>query len=296
MRAPLAHALAFAWVLAVPGAFAQPPVSEWVMLEIEPFADLVEPLKGPIQTHVTARASCLLVDQTRNVPIAYRVASAPSWATALVSPSTDAADVGACEGGYVTRTATLTVTASDQAPAFTPSAIVVEATAGPADRAETATASVDLSAKYFPVIDVQLAESIATVAPGESHTFVVKVSNFGNADTRVEATIVDASPGLTVTPPGAVVLQSKQAGGNQISADLAFVVRTDPEGGFVNRVGLINARIVGAYATDDAQGSEESTVSFLVTTRTGGEKARDLPLSPLLPLVALVAALAFRRR
>lgn len=295
MRAPLAHALVLAWVLAVPGASAQPPVSEWVTLEIEPFADLVEPLKGPIQTPVTVRASCLLVDQNRNVPIAYRVASAPPWANALVSPSVDAADVGACEGGYVTRAATLTVTASDQAPAFTPSPIVVEATAGPADRAETAAASAALSAKYFPVIDVQLAESIATVAPGESHTFVVKVSNFGNANTRVVTTILDVTPGLTVTPPEAVVLQSKQAGGNEISADIAFVVRTDPEGGFVNRVGLINARIVAAYATDDTQGSDESSVSFLVTTRTGGEKTRDLPLSPLLPLVASFLALAWRR-
>lgn len=296
-----ARTLAFAFVLALaPGpALAQPPASDWVTLEIEPFADPVDPLKGPTDTTMTVRASCLLVDQTRTILIAYRVTKQPTWAAVLVSPAIDGAPVESCEAGYVTRTGTLTVTASDQAPAFLPTQIEIEAVAGPPDRAQRAVESVGLSAKYFPVMDVQLAESIATVAPGKSHTFVVKVSNFGNAATRIESTILSADEGLTVQPPAPIILESKQAGGSRVSEDIHFVVSTREESGLVNRVGAITARIVGSYATDDSQGSDESSVSFLVTSRTGGEKSPDpslLPFPTALVLVAVAIALFARRR
>ncbi|HVM44503.1 MAG TPA: hypothetical protein VM582_01105 [Candidatus Thermoplasmatota archaeon] len=284
--------------LLAPLALGQPEVVDWLSVTIAPFEAPVRPLQQPVTAQVTTRASCLLADQGAGgqVQVQHAVKEKPAWATVLVSPATDVASVQGCSEGYLTFQATLTVTATDQAPAFAAAPIVVEATAGPADRQQVETAQVNLSAAYFAILDVQVSDPQIVMRPGSTHDAVVKVSNFGNGDTRVETLLVDAGEGLSVQLPPPVTLGSRQRGSADTSADLVVRILAADAAGVVNRVGVVNLRLTGSYATDPSEGVDDSAVSLLVSVRSlGGEGAQKLPGAPLGALVALAFASAARR-
>lgn len=293
-------------VLAVlaPVAAAQTDAVDWIQAEIAPFEDEVVPLQAPIATTMTTRVSCALAEAvSQSVLVSYVVAQKPDWATVVVSPATDAAPVGDCSGGYAApREARLTVTANDQAPAFVPSEIVVEVHAGVGPREQVDAASVALSAGYFAILDTQLGEPQAVIPPGGAHDFHIRVTNFGNGPTRLEPLLLNASPGLEIGLPPVTILGSKQQGASDVSADLPLRVGAIDESGSVNRVGFVNLHLVASYATDPSEGADESTVSVLVTVRSGAEResGSTLPLPgagalALLGGAALVAALRGRR-
>lgn len=289
-----------ALLLLAPVAAAQPEVIDWVTASVAPFETPIPPLQGAASTRVDVSASCLLADPAGQVTVAYAVVDRPSWATVVVSPSTDAKNVQSCEEGRLAFEGTLVVTVTDQAPAFAPATIALEVTAGGGGREERAQASVDVSSDYYAILDVQLAAPQAVIRPGGHHDFVVRVSNFGNGATRVEPTLTRADEPLQVSLPSTITLGSKQQGARDIAADLVFRVAAPDEGGFVNRVGSVDVRLQGFYALDDSRGADASTVSFLVTIRTGatqdGEPERALPLGALAPLAAIgLAARALRR-
>lgn len=292
-----------ALLLFAPMAVAQPEVVDWLIVEIAPFETAVKPLQSPVTTTMTTRASCLLAESAlAQIVVTYSVVERPDWAAVLVSPANDAVSAQSCSGGYVTFETSLTVTANEQAPAFAPAAIVVEVVAGTDERQQTERGEVALTAAYFPILDVQLLESQAVVAPGGTHDFRVKVVNLGNAQTRVEATLISATEGIIVGLPSATTLGSRQAGASTHTQEIVFSAHTEARGGFVNEVGTIVARLVGSYALDPAEGSDEAVVSFLVTVRSGAAAAAEKSpvAAPALPLVlaalALTGILARSRR
>lgn len=285
-------------LLLAPIGTAQPPVADWVSVEIAPFAAPVPPLQSPVTTTFRTSLSCLLATETGVAPVIYTLIEAPKWATVVISPATDAAEATECEEGRLHLEGTITVTANDQAPAFVVLPIVIEARAEARPTPQSGRGTVNLSAGYFSILDVQLEEAQVVVPPGASHDFAVRVTNFGNADTRVEAFLLEAAEGLQVAIPPPVVLQSKQAGGAQIAQDLVFRVTTDAGGGLVNRVGNVNVEIRSSAASDPSLVGDGSTVSFLVTTRTGAKENssddRSLPLGWALVPAALAIAARFR--
>jgi hypothetical protein len=289
------------WFLALlaPSAFGQTPDVDLVTASIDPFERLVEPLQGPLSTTMHTHASCLLAEPATGVIFTYAVAEQPTWSTVLVSPATDSRGPEACEAGWYDVEASVTVTVSDQAPAFTPGPIVIDVTAGSGQRQQNARADVNVSAAYFSLLDVQVTEPQVVLAPGASHSFVARATNFGNAATLVESVIEPPPDGLVVDAPAPLTLESKQAGGSRIADDLVFRVTAPEADGFVNRVSLINVRLTSAYAMDDSFPGDESSVSFLVTVRTGGEAQslrNAVPLAgPLLVIPFVLAALAQRR-
>lgn len=285
-------------LLALAGdGLAQPEVVDWASIEVAPFEELVRPLQGPTTTAFTARASCLLAEESQTVRVSFALVSAPDWASVVAAPSTDERNVATCEQGYAEFEGTLTVTASDQAPGFTPMPIEIEMAAGPDDRRQTARAVVNVSASYFAILDLQLPESQAVIAPGGSHEFTMKLTNFGNAITRVETTLAELPDRLTVTLPPPTTLESKQQGGAQISADVPVRVDAPEEDGFVNRVVSFSVRLTSAYATDDSFHGDDSTASFLVTVRSGSlERAKELPMPAALGMLAIALAFGIGRR
>lgn len=273
-------------------ALAQPPVADWVTLTIEPFETPVQPLQAPSVTRFTMSASCLLAEGDTKVIVRYLVEDAPAWATVVVSPASDVAHLDQCEQGRVTREGQIIVTATDQAPAFIPTPIRISAIVGTSTREQKGQGVVNVSAGYFPILDVQLDEAIAVIAPGASHEFEVTLTNLGNGDTRVTPTLVQGADGITLDMPPQITLESRQAGGSRTTGRMIFSVRAADANGLVNRADTITVRLDGAYALDDAKGVDSSTVSFLVTTRTGGanEGHRTLPLGSLAAGVAIALA------
>ncbi|HET6403173.1 MAG TPA: hypothetical protein VFH78_00885 [Candidatus Thermoplasmatota archaeon] len=288
------RALLLALLLA-PAALGQPEVVDWVTLEIEPFPEHVEPLREPVVTRFVARASCLLSDASSGgqVTIMYLVAEAPAWSAVTVSPATDVKSVQACENGYVRFEGVVQAIATDQAPGFVAAPIVLEAVVGAPGRQETERASVDLTASYFGVLDVQLDHALASVPAGRTHEFPVTLVNFGNAPTRVDARLTHVDDGLRVEPPERVALASRQHGSQQTSAVVAFRVTPVEGSAFTNRALTFSAAIESYYALDDSFRGTSSTLSFLVTVLGGAASAaQKLPI-PGAPALALVGALAF---
>lgn len=269
----LAAFVGTAFVAMIPTAAAQQSGSITVQLNAP--SEVVKPLQAPIQFSgkVTFTADYGVAAGLIGVPVSYTVTKQPAWATVLVSPATDifpAPTAGANAAYTAERPITVTVTASDQAPAFQADTIEITATTtAPAPgKSFTGKSSVPLTAGYFSILDIQLAEAIKVERPQMPVIFPVKIQNFGNANTKVTFEIgPGTSTALQVPVPGSVTLQSKQAGGNAISADVPLTIQTPYKNGYMNEVGIVNYKITSAYALDPKIKGDESSVSVLVTTR-----------------------------
>lgn len=260
----------------------------------EPFPGLVRPLQGLQETKVLVDAPCAVPgsDPTR-ARIDLWTTQAPAWTTALVSPSTFALDPTTCQGGRLRYEASLVTTASAQAPAFKPDSLKVHAAWVGATPNLTAEDDVEIEASYFSVLDVQVVQAIQTVKPGGAATFPVKVTNLGNGETKVYFDLESADPGLMAMTPAPVVLQSRQAGGTAITAEVPLVIEAPAGGGFVNKVGTASYRLRSHYALDEGLAGDSTTIALLVTV-----KGLDAPSPGPLPVLALaaVAALMVARR
>ena len=257
----------------VPTAAAQQSGSITVTLNAP-----TEPVK-PLQAPLTFNGNVILTTDYSaatgviGLAVQYTVTKQPAWANVLVSPSSDIFPINPPQPGQtqvtVTRQITVTVTATDQAPAFAADQIEISAVtaAPPGGRSLNGKGTAAVVADYFSILDVQLPEAIKVERPQTSTAFPVKISNFGNANTKVNFEVVQAAEGLQYTLPVPIVLQSKQAGGNQISADVPLSVQTPYKNGYMNEVGTLNYKLTSAYALDPKIKGDESTVSVLLTTR-----------------------------
>lgn len=230
------------------------------------------------------------------VNIAYRGVDAPAWSAVTISPASDVATLEMCEDGYAERRATLTISASDQAPAFSPGGLTLRVTVGDPPRQEEASVTVAVTADYFALLDVSLAETNKVVAPGETAKFPITLTNLGNGKTRVRFVLDDATEGLTVGPPSPVELGSRQQGAPTTSTTVEVAVRADARGLYVNEVGVVNLRVVPEHAGEPPRTGEERTVSFLLTTKTGGGQDARMPFPVALALVAVALASSWKRR
>lgn len=298
----LAALVGTAFLALAPTAEAQASAS--LTISLNPPSEAVKPLQNPISFtgSVTFTSDYSSLTGVIGIPVQYTVSQKPAWATVIVNPASDvfpAPQAGAGSAGTsytITRPITITVSASDQAPAFQADTIEITGTTTAAPGGGTAKSgkgTAPISAEYFSIIDVQLAEAIKVERPQTAVTFPVKVSNFGNANTKVTFEVIDRAENLQVNIPIPVVLQSRQNGGSAISADVALQIQTPYKNGYMNEVGTVNYKLTSAYALDPKKKGDESSVSVLLTTRGFYVPAA----SPLLfvGLIA-VAALMIRRK
>jgi hypothetical protein len=263
-----------------------------VTVKLEPATQNVKPLQGQISIKgtVTFTADPTVYNSLIGVPIQYSVKTAPSWASVTISPTSDVIVIqpGATQQVEATKTFDVIISANEQAPAFqaAPIEITAAAAATQATAAQTGTGSTPIVADYFSIIDVQLAEAIKVDRPQTPVIFPLTITNFGNANTKVSFEILSQDESLQVP-------QSKQAGGNQITATVPLTVQTPYKNGYMNEVGQVTFKITSAYALDSKLKGDESTVAVLVTT-----KGFYVPgFSPvfLVGLLALAAVLIRRR-
>lgn len=278
-----------ALLLLAPAALAQVPGVPLVALTVED-PPMVRPLQGPVTANVTLRVSCALAADPPGAPVAYKVESAPPWATTTLSPATDVVDPASCEGGYATRTAVLGLAASDQAPAFRATPVRVSATVGSSGRQQTATAEANVTADYFSILDVVAVETSKSVAPGAEVAFPVRLTNLGNARTRVHVELENATEGIAVARIGPLELGSKQQGDLDTTAEATVRVRAHDADGIVNRADAFTLLIRAEHAMEPARQGDTARLSFVVTTRNAPG-----PGLALLAAGLAVAAYAIRR-
>jgi hypothetical protein len=256
----------------VPTASAQ---SGSIVVSMNSPTEQVKPLQGALTFSgtVTLTADYSGVANPIGIPVTYTVSNKPAWAQVLVSPASDVFPAPGAPGGVSysqARTISVTVTASGDAPAFQAETIEITATPSPSNPQATITpgkGQVGIQAGYYSIIDVQLAEAIKVERPQSAVAFPLKITNFGNANTKVNFELISAAEGFQTVIPNPVTLQSKQAGGNQISADIPLTIQTPYKNGYMNEVGVINYKLTSSYALDPKLKGDESPVSVLITTR-----------------------------
>lgn len=281
-------------LLLAPLALAQAPEVELLSVEMEPFAEPAKPLQSPVSTTLRLRVSCTLAEPT-GIIVTYTVTAHPEWASVVISPAADNVPIESCSDGYASREATLTAMVSDQAPAYAPARLEVEARAGTGSRQNTARAEAALEASYFSILDVQMPEASIVLSPGTSRDATLKVTNFGNGNTRVDVVLEPKPASLLVQVPPSFTLESKQAGGNRISEEVVVRIAAPPERGYVNRVEAFSVKLTSSWTGAGSDKGDSSTHSWVVTVRTAAEAAEKVAAIPAPAFAALVAlALAAR--
>lgn len=281
---------------------AQAQVNTSLTITLTPPTESVKPLQGALNFGGTATLTYSNegIANLVGIPVTYTVSNAPSWAQVVVSPATDvfpvAPSTGASPSTTVSKPFTVSVTASDQAPAFQPGTIEITATASPTQQGgkpATAKVNVPVQASYFSILDTQLAEAIKIERPQQPVVFPLKITNLGNANTKVGFAVEDKAANLNVPVPIPIVLQSRQAGGNQISSEVPLTVQTPYKNGYMNEVGVVTYHITSSYALDPKLKGDETRVSVVVTTKGFYVPGFEIPM--LLGLLG-VAALVLRRK
>jgi hypothetical protein len=263
-----------ALVALVPSASAQQNTA--VSLTVTPPTDSVKPLQGALTFGGTVTVTWDNSGQANlvGIPLTYQVTKQPPWASVTIIPATDVIPVGSTPSPGATSSAsksfTVEVTASDQAPAFQPDTIQITATASPtAPQGHTgsASATVPITASYFSILDAELAQTVQIDRPQTAVIFPLKLTNLGNANTKVTFAIDSATANLQVPIPVPIVLQSKQAGGSQISSEVPLTIQTPYHNGYMNEVGVVTYKITSAYALDPKQTGDSTSVSVVITTK-----------------------------
>ena len=255
----------------VPTASAQSVATITVTLQSpqDPVKPLQAPtvLSGTVQFTGDPRHYSNLI----GIPITLSVSKQPSWATPILSPTTIIIPIPSTPAPTISATVPyqVFVTASDQAPAFQPDQIEVTAT-GPQETGGTAAqgkGAATITADYFSILDAQLTETVKIDRPQTAVIFPLKLTNLGNANTKVTFKVGDHPEALQVPIPAPVTLQSKQAGGTGITTEVPLTIQTPYHNGYLNDVGVVSFQYSGAYALDPKKVGDSGSVSVIVTTR-----------------------------
>jgi hypothetical protein len=261
--------------LAAPLAGAQATGSS-VSMTVEPFPREVEPLGPPVVVNFTITFSCLSADPPRPATASVHVETPPAF-TAVASPASFAAPQGCLTNA--TLPGVVKIAATADAPAHVPETATLVATSGSA----SGRATFQLTAAYFSILDVNVPQAVAAVSPGGTATYVLSLTNLGNAKTRVHVAIGNASPGLAVDVPDDVTLDSKQQGG--VTPSVAALVHVT-----ARRTGTVDLVVEASDALTHAAG-DVSHVSLETNVRLLASPAP----SPLVLAPALAVALALVR-
>lgn len=291
--------LALALVGLAPFAHAQVPPAASVTVVLPPWDDLLAPGGEARATPFEVRVACTAERVLPPTIVVLELDRRPAWAELTIEPSMfTRPDPTLCEGHEFVFRAQLHARATEQAPAFMPELVEVEASVSQSTGASfSAKASAPLTAAFFSILDVSAKRVPVAVAPGEAGTFDLVVTNFGNANTRVDVEIEALAQGLFVGGVEPFVLQSKQAGGTTIAKTLRIEIERASES--TEPVPLV-VRWRSRYALDPnlAGGAGEMRLMVLVSEaqESADDPAARVPMPTIPSVLALVFALALAMR
>lgn len=292
----LAWKLAVAALALAPVAHAQVEVGGGIDVAIDPIARPIEPLAETLAAPFRVTVACPLASEAPGAGSAIDVtlAELPTWAQATVSPATFVIEdaLASCPAGESrTFEGTLYVAAAATAPAFEPATGRLVARLRDATGPREGEATFEVQAGYRSVLDLRVAEPIQEARAGTTVAFRGEAGNLANAPSRV-AFLLEA----TTQPRWSIRLPDPLVIGAEEIATFDVLVTAAPDGALQNEPGQITIRARAEHAGDPAAEGDEATLSILLTaTGAAVAGARDLPLAPTLPLLALaLAALASR--
>ncbi len=242
-----------------------------------------QPVLVNLTVPVKVTAPCSLLPNGTAQEGDVHVEGAPAW---LVVDANDTAfRVGPCGADPQVASVNLTLRLTDRAPALAAAQVGLVATL----RGQSASTSITLVAQPFVLVDASADRSVAEGPPQSILAFPLRVSNLGNALTRVTIEVGAAPEGWVVLAPPPLTLQSAQAGGLVTQGTVNVVVQTPHRFGFVRGDAVIPVWI---NATSAAGGASNET-TFTLTARVRGFDAPSpggaLALAPLLVAAVLLA-------
>lgn len=257
----------------------------------------VVPPDGVAHAEAVAEGPCTLL--ARGGELSFSIATAPSWALVVTSPSVVRLDPLQCNGGFTVATR-VSATVTRDAPAETNSAVVVRARIA-GESAETAGL---VRAGYFPLVDAQVPGELVRVQPGRTVPVPLTLTNLGNGATLV--TILSAGSGpptLHASAPAPILLQSRASGSDAGTQATGEILLSAPPGiGWISREEVARFVALVRYAGDDASATDSFTFEVPVLTQGIAWETTLLALSPFvlvplgLALAGATARLAWRRR
>lgn len=235
MRALPLAALALLATL-VPGAAAQAaycgalsqPCQAMIQLSIAP-PDLLVPEAPMASTPMAVTyAYSPLPMSFAPTRVQLAVTQFPPWVHATVAPSTLYMQVQPVPTGLSMQSspeahAFLLLGASGEAPAFTEGILEVVATAEPngALMASRTTVQVPVAAAYWGALELDTPAPAVALQPRDGGFVPLRVTNLGNAVTRVTFEVAEAPRGVRVVLPGELTLPSR-FDGRETSRTLVF--------------------------------------------------------------------------
>ncbi len=296
-------AVAFLAIAAAP-ASAQTEAPSTVTLKITPYEQPIKPLSALAILTATVGYQYMSAGSTALVAskVVLTVAESPPWAVVTISPSALLFPIkspGAANSQVDAGTldAKIIVTATADAPAFTAGNIKIKANAErnqPIAQSSTEDNTL-ITADYFSIIDAQVQQPIRIIGPQKGVDFPLTVTNFGNANTKVNFEVLDKSGGLEVPIPQPLTLEAKQTGGTKNAQTVTFSLQTPFRNGYMNQPGIVNLKLKSAYALDPTKKGEEVTLSVLVTTK-GFYVPGPGPVFVLVGLALAVGIVSARKR
>lgn len=296
-----------AFVTLAPSALAQSTT-----ITMRPPSDPIVPLGPAVQLPITVETDCPPEAAAQGVSVSYVVSRQPAWAQVTISPSSDHKDYASCAGGRATFRAIASVTATHDAPAFSPESLEVTVrTMGSAlGGSASGRTNVPITAAFFSIIDAQAALTQRAVSPREIVTFPITFTNLGNGNTKITFDASERDEGVYPAVPPPLYLQSKQSG----AAENAQVVNLQAYRlSTATGITQFTLRYQAAYALDGALKGDEGAITFRLAPRSGASEETPTdaapeeapsPLAnfvpgPSLPIALVplgVAALVFRGR
>lgn len=210
-------------------------------------AELTCTVKLPPTTSICP-ASTVTTTFTKNKAEPYAILSpSPTVVSQTIPPS---GGVGASEVPLSSVKSTITIVINRKAPAFVTGEYIVHVVSTPAASttsgcniapSEPFPVTINIVNDYFPIMEYQPAKYSMKTGQNKDVVFSVKVTNFGNGDTKVTAAPaiwVSKSKLESVIPPSQTTLESKAISGEKalFSKDVVISAKTPHSNGYTNSI------------------------------------------------------------
>jgi uncharacterized repeat protein (TIGR01451 family)/uncharacterized protein (TIGR03382 family) len=197
----------------------------------------------------------------------------------------------------IQHTARFTASATRGATAFQPTLITfnMELQGGEIGEPLNATGTQSVEVEYYSAMALNLINSIVRASSGETVTFELVLTNFGNAATTAQFTLQEpVATGLQVVLPEPIQIAMSTNESPSVATAIITVKLPEGELGWNNELFAIEVA-VATWATEDetAKGTDLSA-SLLIRNR--GVQSTPAPTAIMVPLALAAVALVSRRR
>lgn len=251
----------------------------------------VQPLNESLQLPYWVNVSCVSTPPSAQGSVIRALASGPAWAQVTTQPTNFAFHTSDCTNapnGIASFAGAVLLQATADAPAHVPARILLNATLD-----QTAAAgqdSVQFTAGYYGILNVQPADTFATVAPGGNATFRIHVANVGNGATFVRFQPRSPPAALRVDDISDLILESHQQGREPTTADVNLTVHAKPDADAQEATLTLH---VQAFEPSGGRRGDEANLSF--TIKIVGSKVASPPALFALAAVGIAALVRLGR-